>query len=362
MSNTIAFSADTAMQGAIISSIYGAASAQPFNCSLACSWKDSYSSLGFASSCANVTAATLATLDDDSDQQLNPMTTPGNVSLDALYGVDAGQSKMIVDATLASPLDTLDTIDYDSPQTIPSNILHIAVLRSSLDYEDTANRAAYLSSLDVTECTISLVAKLYSNVTATGKTFAYQVSQRPLAAGHYQNSTTPITFTQQGLPPLAIMPVALLGLAQFFSSQRFAGYYIIGATSMEQDAGIGNALYARNISAAMDAMTTSMTDHLRASYDAVAYGVRVDTVVLVTVQWAWLAMPAAVLLATALLLLATAIHSRRHHCVPWKSSAVATLYHRVVEERSDSTVVLRSELQSIGDMRDMAKRTKLILE
>lgn len=72
------------MQGAVYKAFYGLETAAVFNCSSNCTWGHSYVSLGFSSTCQNVTQTTYATqscITNETNGGRNcTMTTPGNVT------------------------------------------------------------------------------------------------------------------------------------------------------------------------------------------------------------------------------------------------------------------------------------------
>lgn len=107
-------------------------------------------------------------------------------------------------------------------------------------------------------------------------------------------------------------------------------------------------------------MAASMTERLRSIKDEnykIAQGTTFTSVVFVRVRWAWLALPVCVTLIASLFLFATQRHTRVNHCMPWKTSTVALLYHQVIM-KGDSKAVLKSDLQSIDEIEDIAKRIK----
>jgi hypothetical protein len=73
---------------------------------------------------------------------------------------------------------------------------------------------------------------------------------------------------------------------------------------------------------------------------------------IVAVQWAWIALPAALLLITLCFLLAVAVSSRNANLEPWKGNSIAALFHGF-----DSSTIPKVRLvNSVDEMQAMAER------
>jgi hypothetical protein len=99
----------------------------------------------------------------------------------------------------------------------------------------------------------------------------------------------------------------------------------------------------------------SMTSNMR-SYGlggpALGTGSRPETYL--TVRWAWLALPAALVLLSMCFLAATIFQSR--HSVAWKSSALATMFHAPIFPSEDE-----SEFLQLHKMKAVAETTVVSL-
>lgn len=151
------------MQSAIIQGLYGISPSETFNCPGACRWTGSYISLGFKTECRNVTQKTLqaATYEGDeySLRQCN-MTTPGGVGLATralftdfatAYHMNASSMPLVADELPA----------FELPDTFPE-ITRFAFYRS------TPDTSFQMHDINITECSLSIVAYEYTGAKANG--------------------------------------------------------------------------------------------------------------------------------------------------------------------------------------------------
>lgn len=128
-------SVDITMQGAIFRGIYNIATVSDFRCPSNCTWKGSYISLGFASTCQDVTESTIATVaffNATFGSWLN-MTTPGNVALEAkLSSAWRTQIQVVANATNIFPLDQFAPM---TRQIVSPEIIRVGILRRSSEYD-----------------------------------------------------------------------------------------------------------------------------------------------------------------------------------------------------------------------------------
>ena len=93
----------------------------------------------------------------------------------------------------------------------------------------------------------------------------------------------------------------------------------------------------------MDDLTSSMNAVIRQRNPNVStssvYGTAYSTETCIRVQWAWLTLPASLLVLTIFFLVATAIHSRRWHKT-WKSSSLALIFHGFRDTTRDKHGIL----------------------
>ncbi|KAF2644710.1 hypothetical protein P280DRAFT_465990, partial [Massarina eburnea CBS 473.64] len=346
--------ADVAMQGAIYSGVFSPNPAPLFKCNSSCIWNESYISLGFQSTCTNVSAATISTNKSNATTIL--MTTPGNVSFDINFSPTSSQTAMKVAAKSLIPVRINENEDFTS------KFARIAVVRAWTTYEESEisiNTTKYINTLEIIECDIGLAAYNYSKVSASGNQFNTTTDTIPLPAPANSGPTTRhgrLVFNKTGLPSLQVNTPDIAALAQYFRSPRFSGEIIVGETVKELPGGIGLALQKQDIPKAFDRMALSMTEQLRSSNEIVANGLTVSPVVFVRVRWVWLALPAAVLILATLLLLATIINSRRYGCLLWRSSVLAMLFHDVSSKGGAG--VLRTDVRSLKELDVMGEEMK----
>jgi hypothetical protein len=351
------------MEGAVLRGVYNITSSPDFKCNSRCVWHDSYVSLGFTSQCKDVTIATLAsnantTSNETYNRGIYQLKTPGKISIDmhfeSLYRTQIKTNAIGFKA------------EYGRDKTpFPADFLHIAVARRNpsarpVGSEDEGDLPSkYFKELEIVECSIGLAAYNYTTMSASGNQIDMKSSSIKLDSGVVYGRR--VWYNQTGLPPFVAQEADIRALVNLFESSRFSGNMTTGQVTTVPPSGIVVALVNPNISQTFDNIAASMTEQLRSAGNDVARGITVTSVVFVHIEWAWLTLPIAVTFVSALFLLATWIHTRLHHCIPWKSSSVALLYHQVVME-GESKAVMRSEMSSLTEMERAAKETKATLE
>ncbi|KAF4536192.1 C6 and c2h2 transcription factor [Lasiodiplodia theobromae] len=86
--------------------------------------------------------------------------------------------------------------------------------------------------------------------------------------------------------------------------------------------------YGVDVAALMGNMTDSLTNLIRTGPNAtVVEGVVLRPETFISVQWAWLALPIALVLLSAAFLVATLLVSRRHSVPLWKSGLLPYIFH-----------------------------------
>lgn len=213
---------DKGMRGAILSAVYGLPITEPYSCPGSCSWEETYTSLGFRSSCQNVTLATISTQNctfiKENGGHNCTMVTPGGLSLSThivptdswtqITTVAQGTISLLLDERVIEPITSYS----------PNDFIRIAVFRAPSSYlgGDT------ITGEETTECALSLTAYNYTNVRVNGTTISQDVIEVPLK----QNGTTagpyhpmaPLLFNEPGLPPLNISQLDLSAIGAFFES------------------------------------------------------------------------------------------------------------------------------------------------
>ena len=330
---------DTGMVGTITAGLYNVSAAPVYNCSSKCRWDGqggeegtgaSYVSIGFESTCRNVTLDTLRTeeckdrggLGNLNERQCN-MTTPGGIKLETEM-LNAGYTSLVVGT---ERLDD-DVIAYYSgmPGTVPGGgpispkFLRAAVL-SIAEWYNQYGPDGHLIGHAITECEFSLAAWRYSNVSATGTDFTVGTTEKiSLDNGTYikHNITADgykyneIRFDLDEVPGgLFVRDMDFVALADYLSREPFTGK-IAGTDLRGSGPGIRSGLLKGNVAAVFDNMARGMTDYVRSGPgSSLAFGSRIDSVVFVQVEWGWLALPVVSVVAATVLLGFTMVASSR---------------------------------------------------
>ncbi|KLU85043.1 hypothetical protein MAPG_04075 [Magnaporthiopsis poae ATCC 64411] len=367
-----ALSVDVSMQGAIYRGLFGLDSPALFRCPGSCSWDGPYVSLGFMSTCSNVTEATLDSVDrslwtKDSGTPGLRLLTPGGVNLSAGFSPTSYQTVISVGSTTLLKDSRWYNYRRDgaaSPPLIPErpDITRVAVLRTT---SDRVNSVIRLDQVEIVECDISLAARRFSKITALGSVLSIGLEENiPMTPGDSSSAGITVMLNQTGQPALRINIVDIFAINEFFLSSRFVGDIYTGVSvppELQVQAGVGSAFRSGNMSQIIHNMTRSMSDQLRSTFNATAPGKTIGQVVFVQVQWMWLVLPLIVQLAGTLLLgLVLARLAACRDLQPWKSSSVAVILHRVSDDGQSggATALLQPEVQDITELKRRAASTR----
>ncbi|KAI3392355.1 hypothetical protein diail_5835 [Diaporthe ilicicola] len=357
------YTVDTSMQGAVLKAFYELEMPAVFSCPSNCSWEQSHISLGFSTSCANVTEATYATQNCTSTDPVTSrncsMTTPGNVTFTTSIVPTVWSTVLVIKAK--------SLYDFDNSKELPTsrlsaNFVRLAAFRQPSEYRGGADTAVE----QTLECDIGLAAYKYTNASSiTNKFTPGNVEKIQLDDGYFDyradDSDSHIQFNTTGLPEFRVRTLDLSALLDYYLSDSFSGTLVDGEEMPVFAAGITTAIRnpQKNISEVLDSMATSMTDQLRTNYNATASGLTARAVVLVRVQWAWLALPFFVVMASGLFLIAEMVESRRATDIRlWKSTATSLLFHSV----SPAEGVVRTGISDPEKLQTVAKATIVRLE
>jgi len=360
------------MQGAIYRGLFGLDSPVVFKCPSSCSWDDSYVSLGFESTCSDVTEATVGSQDSSVWGEFSGgayLLTPGGVNLSATHSFTSWQTAISVGAltllTETPPWYRTPVSLFRGRQARPGRppIARVAVLRTE------TNRTHFRFSPDlaeVLECDITLAASRLSNITARAPSNILSIGkEEPIQLRPQDSNAEGLTvlLDQTGEPTLQVNILDIFALANFFVSPRFAGEIYDGETPPALPQGTGYAFRSGNMSQVVQNMTRSMTGQLRSTFGVTATGRATSQVVFVRVQWEWLVLPLAVqLLSTACLVLVLASMATHPDMQSWKSSLVAVLFCHLTDSSRPGMKTLHPEIRSVEALKETAKRTKARLE
>ncbi len=353
------------MQGAILRGVYNLESPSLFNCSSTCKWDGPYYSVGFQSSCSNVTVATSATKSCTNGTDIQcTMQTPGGVTFNTLWVPTEVQTVSIVNTSTTSPIPDFDTTKPNF--TMPSNITQFAVFRapSAAGLYPTQNFDPNQGIIgeEIVECTIKVAGFKYSDIEAVGSTLNRStVEVIPLDNATYTGYHTYVSLVFPGGTngDFIMAPGDVLGVYNFFASPQFTGELQDGDATTKA-VGTAGAFLHGNISDLVTTMAASMSDHVRSGTNQeLGLGSAQETVLFVSVQWEWLSLPIVAEIATAVLLIATMVSSRRTTRVGlWKSSNVALLVHDAL----GSEGMLKADIQNADQLRDLSRGVEVKLE
>jgi hypothetical protein len=365
---------DTSMQGAVYRGLFNLGSTAVFNCSSKCEWNGTYISLGFASTCADVTDATLrlhpnasATWNNTQAgrrQDMN-LTTPGGVKLDGSYSATAWQTVVSVGA-----ISRINSSQYaaSSSEIVPMypDIARIAVLRIRLN---VGQYSVNTTDMEIVECDIGLAAYSYSDLSSSGngltvgRTESFRLDPGTLTSTG-SNIGDMLVFTQTGLPAMNVSVPDMTALQKLFTSNRFSGNIYDGISAHDTPSGMGDALRSGNISDSFQAMVTSMTDQLRSTTNVTAQGQSINQVVFVQVTWAWIILPLVVQLFSIVFLLLVLVQGGRIKALPlWKSSTTAVLTYDVrFKGDEDAVGGLGTGVRSKKELKNLGKTVKAKLD
>ncbi|KAI1502560.1 hypothetical protein F5X99DRAFT_158550 [Biscogniauxia marginata] len=344
-------SRDPGIQGAIMKGIFDIKTAPEFQCGGACSWNGAYQSLGFSSTCENVTQATAATkVCDNNSDLISPgfcnMTTPGGVSFSTYYiRTDAATVlRVAVNESFSTSIDFRNGMKNGDAYSwrIPPDFLKVAIFRSTSGPDREFNDREIIDE-DITECSLSLALHEYEGLVANGSELTIASHRRlKLEPGYsftsstgYINQNQTVTFNQSeaGLiqPQLSIGAYDWQNMVQFFESEAFTSHIIAGSDNGLSQVGIGGAFLHVDLPTTFDALAESMTDYVRSLASGpnvrTATGNRVEQVIFVHVRWGWLAFPLVVELTAVAFVLSVMVKNRRRGIPTWKSSALGLLSH-----------------------------------
>lgn len=353
------------MQSAIVQGLYGIETPATFNCPGVCQWTGSYMSLGFKSSCNNVTQETLQTQTCNGTQSSNVcnMTTPGGLTVTTRWGNTDWATNYFMNATSLLGENTTTRLN-----TLP-DITRFAVYRASPDGNFTA------LDVNVTECVLSLTAYEYTGAKANGSDFAFGTTREvnfgskkniwndggyaPPLGWLYTNSTEDAD-AGANIPALNISHASLFAIENFFQSDAIVTEWVAG-NFPNNKFGLAAALSGDvDIDARFKKMAASMTDYVRRGPNArSADGERLESEPFVSIRWGYFVTPIVTEFLGVALAVLTIFNNRKSRGVPlWKSSTLAVLACRVDKGSGE----LQSEVKDIKRIEEEAKNVDVRLQ
>ncbi len=358
---------DTKMQGAILEGIFDSSLTPSFNCSaVKCSWDGIFTTLGIVKNCVDVTAQTLATkrCQKGLNGPIVPDTEPlsHNCSLTTPGGIRLISEFVATDHSTVVAVSSLGKLASATNQ--PS--LFYTAAQYKIDRGPDGGDAIPRSET-VQECSLSIGAYTWSNVTAEGSKIDFgtpsivsaELQLRSVAASVNER----FVYSHPGIPDLTVARDDLKVMITFLDSQFFNRSLEIGPGA-KQNLAVSAAFEAksgRTFDNLMDRMAQRMTDHIANGPNRqVALGNTFQKVLFVRAGYYWLILPLAVLSATLVLLLITMWQSRASSRVAlWKESSLALLYHHIKDSDNpaEDAGYLVSDVWDVKELEELAKRT-----
>lgn len=324
---------DMAIQGAVMNGLYTLDSPINFTCTTAnCTWPSFYT-VGVCSSCTNVTdqMETTCTKNPSHGGQRCNHTLPSGFKLASGYSSSSGGTHSVrLNATAEAGSTGFNT-----------NITDWLVLAGIIRNE---NGAGNYTRPEAFECGLSWCAKRYSAVNvSSGEIETPDIKSWPLQSPDK-------FYTEDGvwLNPFTVLDNAsdFDGPNRTFTvnandhntlSDWLADTYF---KTSNQDA-VARALWLQtNMSQTFANIATSMTNKIREGHNStLVYGTAFREETYIHVAWAWLVLPAVVVLMGVVLLAASMVLSRGDKEGLWKNSILATLSTRMTGSQNEALKV-----------------------
>ncbi|KAL4907805.1 hypothetical protein BDW74DRAFT_148102 [Aspergillus multicolor] len=356
---------DPNLQSAIVQGLYGITTPATFSCPNTCRWRGSYVTLGFKSSCREVTEEVLASADCEYNERRSnstcTLTTPGGVALTTKYWYTDLATTYAMNAT--SLIDNKSgPLNPAPPNTFPE-LTRFAIYRATPNFDFNA------TDVNVTECSLSLTAYEYVDASATGQKFTFgQVHEvdfgdiNPWIAedGIMGYKTNQTQLGNKQIPPLETAGPTLVALENFFESSAIVTEWVKGNYANE-NFGLSAALAGDvDIPDRFNQMAAAMTDYLRSTgpNTLLAHGERIENVPFVSTRWPYFIVPILTEAFAILFAVLTVLSNRKSQRVPlWKSSTLAVL----ACHHDDQLGLLRGSSADINDLQAAAEKTKVQL-
>ncbi|KAF1986175.1 hypothetical protein K402DRAFT_91502 [Aulographum hederae CBS 113979] len=324
------------MQSAISTGIFGQQAPLPFTCAGSnCYWPD-FASLGLTSKCSNVTSKT--TVDCYSSLSGNEtslsclLMTPSGFAMNfESQGVNPIFNSQVEKngGSLWTPESKPDQNGQLAPTDRPDQLVQIATGRIISWDNDTK-----IAQTETHECEIAWSTKVFQGVSSINGTLIVNSTStismdgdlKPscnqneptcqLAGRNYEFNSTEVLTLKNRLNQVFIQYVTFKN----------------GFFTPNSDSGIGQTLFVTpDVTVPIARVAESLSQLLRTNGGGsrVLRGEAFQRQTIVSVQWAWLAVPVASVLLTAIFLSVTAIRSSQHQMALWKSSSLALLFHEL---------------------------------
>lgn len=350
------------MQAAVYRGVFNLANSSTAFCNSKCTFPNEYYTLAVASTCSNVTAATLKAMrcgwDVESVSRRCNLTTPGAVNMTLFNIPTEVKTHLTINVTRIAGMAG-HTRGLTGVQ--PGELMHMAIYRGT--NEPFVNTMLNSTDGEIFDCKVSLMGLKATNVTATQENVDWGETEL-ISFGTYVEDERRVVFSANGYPDLTVNKPDMGAMLDFLQSSQFTGSMFDGFVGSAPESlralGVTGGFLNGSIPDTMDRMASSMTDHIRLGVNKqVMAGTEERPVVFVKVLWAWMSLPILAQIATAVLLLLTVVHNRRHQSIGlFKSSNVALLAHDIVLPEG----VLRTDIRKADDLYYIGRSVKVRLE
>lgn len=368
---------DFTLRGAVIKGLYNFSLTPEFNCPGTCEWNETWTTLGFAHECRDVTEESLSnrrcwtfTYSEEVEpwsedaKLLNwvcNFTTPGNVTLRHTYAATDWQDTMNV-----------SSINHVGDSVKPVSTDPMFLTTAQYRVNDWLSNQSVPIVENVTECDFSVTAWKMAGASSTGQSFlSINQTRIPLDSQPYvpQDDTTGQTtqvaiWNQTDLPEdfklgtWDWMNVASMMADTFNMTVRVGDY---GLTDWLQASpmavGTTSGVDLNDVAARV---TSALTDAVRSGPGKqLLYGNSVDQVIFVNVRWLWYIVPI-VAEAAAIILVAFMMWSAHRNIETplWKNSSLAPLFHEIqLADDAPGSYVLRPRVVDVQDLAHRAKKS-----
>ncbi|KEQ71957.1 hypothetical protein M436DRAFT_73700 [Aureobasidium namibiae CBS 147.97] len=320
------------LQKVMLTAIFRGEATPGFECETAeCTWPAS-ATLGICSSCVDVTDISKGSCEGDAK------------SLDCLFDVP-GFGELGGTAQPGGPMPLINTTTIDGVYDVTPSFYNFSTLV-------VANSTDWTAKL--TACELSWCAWTYANASSHGTALDLGAPQQyPLVfTGTWDktNATSNLDDTQSICVATGNYPAALNNT---FTISQSKEYFLKYAVKLILKAGYQGADFYTQLTLATSSLdyadTTAMssnlaafmTNALRTQDGMQSIGIAWQSVTFIQVRWAWLTLPAVLVVAAGVLLRMTVLQSQRNNTVLWKTSLLAFLFC--------STDVWRTDTSGDGD-------------
>ncbi|KAF2403822.1 hypothetical protein EJ06DRAFT_546940 [Trichodelitschia bisporula] len=342
---------DVQMRGAIARGLYGIDVSPQFTCASSCTWPGPYVTLGYTSTCQNVTEASLKTMKCGRDKggggSVCNMTTPRGIDLQVVFIPTEIATVLYVNSTAE-----MMHFRFDANQNVRANasneVIAFAVYqRNAKDAENPPTNVT--AAQEIVECQIRHVAHKYSNLSTSGPTLNIGKTEViDLPVGIYEDRPDrPIWFNHTDLPALSINAVDWQSVQDYLLRGIFNGTIFAGGQPSQEAIVQAAGFFGKNVTSIVERMTASMTERLRTGpQQQAATGITMGSQPFVHVRWVWMSLSIITAVLVALLLLATALYrGNGRETALWKSSAAALLFYQLEGWQSNAVIPTRTVLE-----------------